>query len=679
MSRLRAAAAATALLLIPATRVHAEVTWMADPSRGTSVFEGLERDPGIIDLQPDPNGLLGDVYHFNIYDNPEGGKERCEAKGTRLPDGTNVRLTDGNTYWIGWRSMYGEGVREGKAWVALFQMHAYGVTGSGAPFVLRTLSDGVLHLQNNVMGTNIHIWNVPLVTGQWQSFVLHVHMSSVATEGWVELWYNGVRQTFINGEQRYYCPTHEDAPGTYNRLKWGIYRGGGNSGNWHAWMSGARLGTSFEDVDPDNGHPPTPTPTPTASPTPNGLKYEAEQVPLVPVGAPNAIQSDSKSSGGKWMALLADGPGDYIDYTLASVPAGVYDVWLKYKSHPSRGIVTMQLDGQPIGPASLDQYSNPQAYPDVQLGTVRFEADGTHVFRQTVTGKNPLSGAYTASADLLTFVRDRVPPVVETPEDMVVEATGPDGAAVSFTVGANDDKDGDLPVTVAPSSGSMFPLGTTTVAATATDFSENTSAETFTVTVVDTTPPTLWLAGDVYAEATGPNGAAVTYAGRATDLVSGEAAVTFDPPSGSTFPLGATPVTARSVDAAGNAVSATFTVTVRDTTAPAIQQVTASPAVLWPPNHKMVPVTLKAVVRDAVDAAPSVAIIGVASNEPPDCRGDAHPAPDVQVTGPLSLLLRAERAGNGRARVYTITVQSRDAAGNASSAAVTVTVPHDRR
>ena len=43
-----------------------------------------------------------------------------------------------------------------------------------------------------------------------------------------------------------------------------------------------------------------------------------------------------------------------------------------------------------------------------------------------------------------------------------------------------------------------------------------------------------------------------------------------------------------------------------------------------------------------------------------------------------TLLLRAERAGPGNGRVYTITVDSTDRAGNSTTSSVAVTVPHDQ-
>ena len=58
--------------------------------------------------------------------------------------------------------------------------------------------------------------------------------------------------------------------------------------------------------------------------------------------------------------------------------------------------------------------------------------------------------------------------------------------------------------------------------------------------------------------------------------------------------------------------------------------------------------------------------------------GDGDTAPDWEVTGDLTLNLRAERAATGTGRIYTITVESRDDFGNASTRTVTVTVPKSR-
>src|SRR4029079_6850079 len=73
--------------------------------------------------------------------------------------------------------------------------------------------------------------------------------------------------------------------------------------------------------------------------------------------------------------------------------------------------------------------------------------------------------------------------------------------------------------------------------------------------------------------ATGPSGAAVSYAVTASDPDDAPAQITLTcaPASGSTFALGTTTVTCNAHDAAGNnAGPETFSVTVRDTTPPAI-------------------------------------------------------------------------------------------------------------
>jgi len=119
--------------------------------------------------------------------------------------------------------------------------------------------------------------------------------------------------------------------------------------------------------------------------------------------------------------------------------------------------------------------------------------------------------------------------------------------------------------------------------------------------------------------------------------------------------------------------SAAGTLTITDTVAPVITSLTARPNVLWPPNHQMVPVRLTVVVADAADPAPITRIIAVTSNEP----AGGHFAPDWQITGPLTLNLRAEHARNGSTRIYTITVESRDHSGNASTRSVTVIVPRE--
>jgi phosphodiesterase/alkaline phosphatase D-like protein len=110
---------------------------------------------------------------------------------------------------------------------------------------------------------------------------------------------------------------------------------------------------------------------------------------------------------------------------------------------------------------------------------------------------------------------------------------------------------------------------------------------------------------------------------------------------------------------------------------PAIQSVGATPSLLWPPNHKMVPVQLMVAATDNCGIA-TEKIVAVTSSEPSDGIGDGHTSPDWQITGDLTLQLRAERSGAGGGRVYTITVELTDTSGNKARRTVDVFVPKSK-
>src|SRR5205823_14468103 len=93
----------------------------------------------------------------------------------------------------------------------------------------------------------------------------------------------------------------------------------------------------------------------------------------------------------------------------------------------------------------------------------------------------------------------------------------------------------------------------------------------FTFTVgADTTPPVVTVPADFAVEASSSSGATVTYETSATDPDDAAGPVLCDQPSGSTFPLGTTLVTCSSTDTHENTGTASFHVTVQDTTPPTI-------------------------------------------------------------------------------------------------------------
>ena len=190
---------------------------------------------------------------------------------------------------------------------------------------------------------------------------------------------------------------------------------------------------------------------------------------------------------------------------------------------------------------------------------------------QSATGTcADLAGNISAPATASGINIDKTDPVLSLPANIVVEATGASGAVVNYSASANDNLDPAPSFGCSPSSGATFPIGVTTVSCTATDQADNSSAGSFTVTVQDTTAPTLSLPADMTVEATSAAGATVNFTATANDVVDGALPVTCAPSSGSVFAIATTSVTCSASDSNSNTVSGGFNVTVQDTTPPVI-------------------------------------------------------------------------------------------------------------
>ena len=91
---------------------------------------------------------------------------------------------------------------------------------------------------------------------------------------------------------------------------------------------------------------------------------------------------------------------------------------------------------------------------------------------------------------LPNIITSIVPPTLNVPPDMTLEATGPNGAVAEYQATAFDLIGTPLAVTLSIPSGSVFPIGTTEVTVSTTDIYGTTVSGSFDVTVQDTTPPT---------------------------------------------------------------------------------------------------------------------------------------------------------------------------------------------
>jgi len=218
--------------------------------------------------------------------------------------------------------------------------------------------------------------------------------------------------------------------------------------------------------------------------------------------------------------------------------------------------------------------------------------------------------------------------------------------------------------------------GTYTITWTYDDGNGNTATQTQTVIVEDTMPPSP--DDDLLPVVQGECSVEITTIPTATDNCAGPIiGYTLDPLSYSV--QGNYEVTWIYEDENGNTATQIQTVIVKDVTPPEIESVSASPNVLWPPNHKMSLVVVDVTVADNCDEAPTCLITSVSSNESENNLGDGNTTSDWQIVGNRTVKLRAERTGTGSDRVYTVTVECVDAAGNSSIGNVIVTVPHDSR
>lgn len=209
------------------------VLFNGDASRGSAaVWKDINvEEDGSVTTISDETGTL--CWKFL---KPEGS-HRAEGHGAK-----NYQAQSGSEIYIGWTSkLYMPASLKTEA---VFQWKSY-PTGTTAnhPIMLHT-QNGNLDLQyfdiNHVASVP---WSIPLSTGTWQKFVLRMNLSYSATTGYIELWYNGVKQTFSNGSQRYYCRTMD---ADYCDPKWGVY--GGDEAQATNIVKKIRIGNSYADA-----------------------------------------------------------------------------------------------------------------------------------------------------------------------------------------------------------------------------------------------------------------------------------------------------------------------------------------------------------------------------------------------------------------------------------------------
>ena len=226
------------------------------------------------------------------------------------------------------------------------------------------------------------------------------------------------------------------------------------------------------------------------------------------------------------------------------------------------------LDGGGFQPCN-----SPQSYTGL--------ADGTHSFQARATDAAGNSDATPAAR---SWTVKATPPNLKLPPPQTIEATSSAGAIVNYTVTADTQGEPIAPdaIDCKPRSGASFALGTTTVSCSVTNAYGVSATGSFTVVVVDSTPPRLTVPNPLTLVAGGavPRAnasiSAFLAAARAVDLVDPHVAVWSDAPA--TFPIGSTVVKFTARDASGNTSSGSSTITIEQSAAGSPSGGTGSPS-----------------------------------------------------------------------------------------------------
>jgi hypothetical protein len=134
-------------------------------------------------------------------------------------------------------------------------------------------------------------------------------------------------------------------------------------------------------------------------------------------------------------------------------------------------------------------------------------------------------------------------------------------------------------------------------------------------------------------------------------------------------------------DPSGHMDRRVVTVTVADMTPPDLS-VQLSPRVLWPVNHKMVNIHATVESSDRCGRVAELKLLSIVSNQGDNGGRAGNTTHDIVAkigTLDQNFQLRADRAGSGGDRIYTVTYQATDDSGNQARVSQEVVVPHDHK
>ncbi len=307
-----------------------------------------------------------------------------------------------------------------------------------------------------------------------------------------------------------------------------------------------------------------------------GAVYESRGIAVAPWGevfisdqASNIVYRFLIGDGGNFMPNgQLEGAGLSSPHNMAFSPGGELFVANLYGDSVSRftfdGDAKQAIPGDPLTGNGLSYPVGVAFAPGGELFVSSLGAALVSRWTFDASGAPLPQGFFTTPSVLCQIAILGGSPIDPT-VPIVIEQQNPAGATLTLpTPDVSDNSDASPSLVLhAPA---VFPPGTTPIAWVATDASGNVTRVETTVTVIDTTPPTIQAPAAVVLEQTRPDGALYTLPPPLTSDNSGIVSVTSMPPP--IFPPGETTVTFIATDASGNVSTADLKITVLDRTAP---------------------------------------------------------------------------------------------------------------
>jgi len=175
---------------------------------------------------------------FEVQDGdvePDTGSERSEISGPTFDEGEDLYIRDAIR-------VPGESTYEGP-WQIIQQLHEK--SWGGSPGIAVFLNSQPALQLGAGDGSPTYWRSGPLEVDRWYDLVYRVYLSQDPSEGFVEVWLDGVQQTLLNGQTRAYGQTIQTSQ-TY--IKVGIYRSRSSTGTSLVEHDAVVIGTGLGAV-----------------------------------------------------------------------------------------------------------------------------------------------------------------------------------------------------------------------------------------------------------------------------------------------------------------------------------------------------------------------------------------------------------------------------------------------